>query len=163
MKQLESVKAKYTYQTPEKEIESDFNLAFNNIQDLFRINIEINEKKFEKGAIHLLKVIKCVNDISLNNNFPVPFKNSFANNGGCKDFKVLLIYKKYSLEVQIHTKESENMNLNTHGIYEVFRTLEDGTEEKELLREDRDKLFSTVLSPSFDSLKIMKEVFDYGE
>ena len=152
--------AKYSYRTSEAEIDTDFVNTLQIITDVYRMNIEITNGDFSLGVKSILMLFKNIDkNLTLNNKLGKPYKNSFDNKGGCKDFKVYFLYKNYPLEIQFHTKESEEMNLNTHGIYEVIRSLEDGNEMKELLREDRDKLYSTVTIPVFNDKAIIEEVF----
>ena len=160
-KQFKSKINSYTHLTDSVQIDSDLSDCLSVIQDVLRMNFEITNNNFEATVIDILRNIKTISNISLNHKLPKPFKNSFVNNGGCKDFKVFFLYRDIPFEIQFHNKESELMNLNTHGIYEVYRSMSDGVEEKEMLREDRDKLFSTIQSPSFDDKKIMKKAFDY--
>lgn len=162
-KSFDSEKEKYNHKTSSDVLDDLFIDGMRSFTDIFRMNIQINID-FQTGATLFLKEIKKIHGINLNNQlseYTEPFKDSFNNEGGCKDFKVYFLYKGYPFEVQFHTPESELMNSNTHGLYEVYRILQNGDENKELLREDREKLYKTVKIPDFDQYKIMKEVFNY--
>lgn len=159
-KAFQSNEVLYTHESSEEELDAEYKKEIPTFTDVFRMNIQINVD-FEKGATAFLKEIAKIDGVILNPEFKQPFKDSFNDNSGSKDFKVYLSYKGYPFEIQLHTLESETMNFNTHGLYEVYRSLKNGDENKELLREDRNKLYGMVSIPDFNQFKIMKEAFGY--
>lgn len=155
------------------KIPKDFNsiTAFNvlidkslsSLSDFFRINICIDDDAdFTEESIRLLKSITKIPGISINVKKSKPFKNSFKIGGGCKDFKIYFLYKDYPFEVQLHNKSSEDINLNTHGIYEVYRAKDLRLDYKKLLAADRAGLYSLVKPPIFNEEAIIKRGINYA-
>lgn len=141
----------------------DCELCLDRLADFFRINIcVINNKDFSNQVIEVLQRLIRIDGMSLNTRRDCPYKNAFNNTDGCRDFKVYLLYKDYPFEIQFHNKSSEDINLNTHGLYQVYRASDLKIKYKKLLEEDRIGLYSLVVPPVFDENEIMLKGVGYG-
>lgn len=148
--------------------ESIFDETLDELKDFFRMNFCISEDNlFEDCAVEILQILLKINGIKLRkyiNSSKAPYKDSFHHSkNGCKDFKAFLDFHGYPFEVQIHNHSSEDMNLSTHGIYEVYRDPKLKEEHKSLLGEDRARLYQLVISPEFSEDRIVKEGLNYYE
>jgi len=143
-----------------------FDEALDGLKDFYRMNFCIQKNKdFERCSIEILQKLLKIEGVCLKkyiNPKKKPYSDTFHNfKNGCKDFKAFLQYRGYPFEIQLHNISSENMNLATHGIYEVYRAPDLKNEYKELLGKDRGKLYELVKSPKFSEDKIVKEGLNY--
>ena len=155
----------YKSQYDEDNVESDYfaNIVIDtlsNFKDFFRMNFCIlHDELFEAKVVDILKKLMAIDNITTK--YPDKnrsYKNSFNDCNGCKDLKVYLSYKdRYPIEVQFHNKSSEDINLSTHGIYEVYRANDLKKEYKNKLGKDRIALYNLVISPRFDEQRIIDE------
>ena len=142
------------------------NKALDSFQDFYRMNFCIKkDETFEDLSVDILQKLLKIKGIKLREYLDptrVPYKDTFHHRkSGCQDFKALLDFKGYPLEIQLHNSSSEDMNLATHGIYEVFRAPDLRPDYKKLLGEDRIKLYNLVKSPEFSEDRIVKEGLNY--
>lgn len=148
--------------------ESVYKETLNGLKDFYRMNFCIKkDEDFERCSIEILQLLRKIKDIKLKeyiDKSKKPYKDTFHNyKNGCKDFKAFLEYKGYPFEIQLHNSSSEDMNLATHGIYEVYRAPDLKEEYKELLGNDRGKLYELVKSPEFSEDRIVKEGLGFYE
>lgn len=153
--------------TGEKK-KSVFDDTFDGLKDFYRMNFCIKkDEDFERCSIEILQLLRKIENINLKNykdKKRKPYIDTFHNfKNGCKDFKAFLEYKGYPFEIQLHNISSEEMNLSTHGIYEVYRAPDLIEDYKKLLGEDRAKLYGLVKSPEFSEDRIVKEGLGFYE
>ena len=142
------------------EIDEAFEQEMKALDDVFRMNYELEVEQFEDKVVEILGLLlKDNNDLS----YGGKFKNKFSSETkGYKDLKVYLKYRDYLFEIQFHTKESNALNKKTHGIYEVFRNMEP-CDDRESLKLDRDRLFEGLSVPDIHEDVIIGSIKEYGK
>lgn len=140
-------------------IDEAFEQEISFINDIFRMNYELEVDGFENKVLEIIDLLLDENsDLSYGNTF----KNTFSPNiKGYKDLKIYFKYNNYFFEIQFHTKESNSLNKKTHGIYEVFRNM-DPCDERESLKLDRNKLFDGLSIPEIHENVIIERIESYG-
>ena len=160
LKDLTTMHNKFLEQETYDLIDASFENEIKEMQDIFRMNFELDVENFEEElALVIEKLLENNRDLAYSGIFDNSFKSDKI---GFKVFKIHFIYQSYFFEVQFHTKESNLLNKKTHRIYEVFRSMEP-CDERESLKLDRNLLFKDLLIPHFDENKIIEKVRGYYE
>ena len=157
---LEPKELKFLEQETYDEIDEAFEEEIKSMDDIFRMNYELEVEHFEDRVVEILQLLlKDNKDLT----YGGKFKNRFnSETKGYKDLKVYLKYCGYLFEIQFHTKESNDLNKKTHGIYEVFRNMKP-CDDRESLKLDRDRLFEGLSVPEIHEDIIIERIKEYGK
>lgn len=149
------------YIDDEKRFDKDYEAAKEQLTDFLRMSFVVMKGDFQESVITTLNTIlsSLGSDLEINKSVNKCFKNSFKKESICKDFKVFLKYKGLPFEIQFHNISSVEVCKNTHGLYEVYRSLGNDSYSKYLLANDRIQLYSNVKLESIDEKVVNKEVF----